>query len=548
MRPLLFPIKWLWPLLLILMLLTFVHTAWICEDAFITMRTVDFALQGNGLVWNIGERVQAYTHPLWMMIAIPLKGVVGDPYATLITLSLICFLGTLFVIKKTHQDWPIQGIMGISSLLWSRAFIDYSTSGLENPLTHLLLASYFLLWLHSDSAQKGFLLMLLCSALYVNRPDSILLVLPAMVWHAWKYRNLKQIFWGGFPIIAWTAFSLIYYGSGVPNTALSKVATGLSVWDRAEQAWKYFSWTIENDPITLVIIVTGTLLGLTNRRLRPFSIGLLGWPIYLAYVGGDYMGGRFLSAATLLSALLIAHATTKLTSWILFACLAAGVGMLQYTILSPASFQNRKIDAAGISDERGFYYLDLGLIPSLIQGSWRTHPWFEQGAIARERPGVYTRCAIGMSGYMAGPNAYIIDPLALTEPFLARLPSRQNVRVGHYERAFPPGYLASRLSSRNQLEHPALRSLYDDVVLATQSVDLWSPARLKAIWRLNNGSHRAAVTAAHDREAIGLPGMKAETRSTLSCYGIAYGWDGFYRLEGSPVRAVNVLNSPSANH
>ena len=41
-----------------------VRTAWMCDDAFITLRTVDNFVQGYGLVWNVGERVQVYTHPL----------------------------------------------------------------------------------------------------------------------------------------------------------------------------------------------------------------------------------------------------------------------------------------------------------------------------------------------------------------------------------------------------------------------------------------------------------------------------------------------------
>jgi arabinofuranosyltransferase len=40
------------------------RAAWVSDDSFITMRTVDNWLQGR-LRWNTDERVQAYTHPLW---------------------------------------------------------------------------------------------------------------------------------------------------------------------------------------------------------------------------------------------------------------------------------------------------------------------------------------------------------------------------------------------------------------------------------------------------------------------------------------------------
>ena len=45
-----------------------VKCAWICDDSFITMRSVDNLLHGRGLTWNPGERVQVFTHPLWLLV------------------------------------------------------------------------------------------------------------------------------------------------------------------------------------------------------------------------------------------------------------------------------------------------------------------------------------------------------------------------------------------------------------------------------------------------------------------------------------------------
>ena len=55
-------LAWLWALLF---LFAWLCTAWVSEDAFITFRAVDQLLAGHGPVWNLGERVQVYTHPLW---------------------------------------------------------------------------------------------------------------------------------------------------------------------------------------------------------------------------------------------------------------------------------------------------------------------------------------------------------------------------------------------------------------------------------------------------------------------------------------------------
>src|SRR5690348_16048670 len=45
-----------------------IKDAWLSDDAYITFRTVYNFTHGYGLVWNVGERVQSYTHPLWMFL------------------------------------------------------------------------------------------------------------------------------------------------------------------------------------------------------------------------------------------------------------------------------------------------------------------------------------------------------------------------------------------------------------------------------------------------------------------------------------------------
>ena len=41
-----------------------VTSAWLCDDAYITFRTVENTVEGFGPRWNVIERVQTYTHPL----------------------------------------------------------------------------------------------------------------------------------------------------------------------------------------------------------------------------------------------------------------------------------------------------------------------------------------------------------------------------------------------------------------------------------------------------------------------------------------------------
>jgi hypothetical protein len=107
--------------------------------------------------------------------------------------------------------------------------------------------------------------------------------------------------------------------------------------------------------------------------------------------------------------------------------------------------------------------------------------------------------AIGVGGYYAGPRAHVFDFYALADPLLARLPMvaadpifpsflaaaghpppRRPWRVGHYLRAFPPGYLETAVTGRNTIRDPEIAALWEKVRLATRA-PLGAEGRLKAI-------------------------------------------------------------------
>src|SRR5262245_50258912 len=77
----------LWLLLAVFFTLL-IRTAWLCDDAYITLRVADNFLHGYGLRWNTMERVQAYTHPLWLSVLIVFYWLTGNAYYTAIALSI----------------------------------------------------------------------------------------------------------------------------------------------------------------------------------------------------------------------------------------------------------------------------------------------------------------------------------------------------------------------------------------------------------------------------------------------------------------------------
>ena len=68
--------------------LVLVRTAWICDDAYISLRTLDNFVHGFGLRWNVAERVQTFTHPLWLFLLTIPYFLTREAYYTSILLCL----------------------------------------------------------------------------------------------------------------------------------------------------------------------------------------------------------------------------------------------------------------------------------------------------------------------------------------------------------------------------------------------------------------------------------------------------------------------------
>ena len=146
----------------------------------------------------------------------------------------------------------------------------------------------------------------------------------------------------------------------------------------------------------------------------------------------------------------------------------------------------------GIADERGIYYGFTDFVSVVNFGL--NHPFRIRGEQIRQAVGsgkdILISCHIGMVGYYGGRELYIIDPLALSDAFLGRMPLRPGVqRIGHFERYLPRHYLDSIATGSNRFTHSLVRQYYDDIVEATRK-PLVSADRWGALLRLNSGYYR----------------------------------------------------------
>lgn len=511
---------------LLILGIVILRAAWMADDAYITLRVVDNFWNGYGLRWNVVERVQVFTHPLWMMLLAAAYGLTREAYFTTLVLSAGCLALTLHLLNKRLSR--ARGILFVLMLAMSRAFVDYSTSGLENPLSHLLLVSYCLVCLLDErSASRLNTMAWLAAACLLTRLDLGILVLPSLCAEACREglaRSWKPLLFAALPVAIWHLFTLAYYGSFAPNTAYAKLSTGVAASQLVWQGLLYLRESLLADFVTLPAILLGAGLALASRRHRDRALwvaaGIVATMLYVMAIGGDFMSGRFLTAPFITALCLIVLAVRRSPAMVVVGALACVGGLL-----SPRSplhvwlneddrpWSVRIADPAthGIVDERRVYYWATGLL-NVATGKARPgdHPWAAQGLVLSGLPHVRVREAVGLVGYYGGPSLHIIDPMALTDAFLARQPvSRlQGWSIGHFTRDLPTGYQTAvercmLLRYSDGRFDPASRStcldfedvarsiadlhqraLYRDVMLATQGPIL-SAGRWRAIVRLN---------------------------------------------------------------
>jgi arabinofuranosyltransferase len=536
-------IAWAWTglawLPLVLVAYSLVVCAWQSDDAFITFRTVKNAWEGHGLTWNPGERVQSYTHPLWMMVGLLCYGVAHELYFSTLAVSLILALAAAAMVARSAGGERVSGFLALALLASSGAFIDYSTSGLETALLAFLLVLFALVV--SDERrtpeQRFTLLGAVAAAIGLTRLDALAMVLPAMAFAGWRVMPRRRaapglLAWAG-PLAAWELFSLIYYGSLVPNTALAKLNVLIPRIDLLRQAGFYYLDSLRHDPATLVTIAAAIGLvawrGPATSRLLAAGIGL--YLVYVVSIGGDFMSGRFFVAACAVAAALLASALSRWRrerAWPTGASVLAPACVVCFLALWPHARWRSGADFGadfsvgdvmghhGIADERAYYYPSTGLLRVL--GRWKeirekglpippTRNSSMGEKFARSAEPARPWGQVGFFGYFSGEK-FIVDKMALCEPFLARIPYQpeKEWRIGHFERPFPAGFLESRQKGRTLISDPELAAAYDAVVLVTEG-PLFDAARWREVWRVNTGFYAQAFARAAREPGVPIPPM-----------------------------------------
>lgn len=477
------------------------HSAWISDDAYITLRSVDNFVNGFGPVWNIGERVQVFTHPLWYLLLSSFYFFTREAFFTTLFISLSISIAT-FLLIAFFAKRPIAATLSLVILLASNAYIDYSTSGLENPLSHLIVCCFVFLFFQNQPNLR--VLSALAGLAVFNRTDLALVFIPAFLWlfiQSPKKETLFAFIAGFMPFLLWEIFSTFYYGFPFPNTAYAKLNVQIPRLELIAQGGWYFVNSLRIDTVTVLTILCGIFIGLRSRSPKFISLAI-GCGLYLFYIlwiGGDFMSGRFFSVPLLISALLLQNyieQTDPKRIYIIGAFALIALLETRSLFTNPSIFNLRHqaaaeyIDAHGIADEQTIYVSVSGLVGAAEDDIQPHGQSVYQGLKYRQSgQSVIVEINIGYLGFFVGNKVHIIDQYGLADPLLARIPFTAGAwRPGHFFTPLPKGYLETVTQNKNLIVNPALAEYYDALRLVTQG-DLFNHNRLVAIWKFNTGQY-----------------------------------------------------------
>jgi arabinofuranosyltransferase len=285
------------------------------------------------------------------------------------------------------------------------------------------------------------------------------------------------------PVIIWTGFSLFYYGFPLPNTAYAKLGAGIAMNERIAQGIKYLLHGVDRDPVTVFVLASGIALGLRGSRLsQSISVGVLLYLMYIVYIGGDFMEGRFLTAPFFMSLIIFAREinTSSLAIGLAAPVLIFGATSMHANVLSGSSYSNTDIPDNGIADERGYYFAKFGMLTA--RGNTFTPPPWK----VSDRSVDVICGELGFTSIRKGPGMHYIDDCGLTDPLLARLPalSTPDWRIGHFFRQLPTGYEESLIQGKNLVLDTKTRAYWQSVRTVTRN-SLFDSKRFTEIIRLN---------------------------------------------------------------
>ncbi len=506
---------WVAPLVLV-GVLGFTHR-WTSDDGFAYFRVVDQILDGNGPVFNAGQRVETFASPLW--VAALTVGDLVTPFelayvavalsiaATLLGLSLATAASARLMDEGGALLLPL-GLVVIA-VLWPTWI--WSTGGEELGLVLAWIgASAWILarWASRSDADPnaavGRLGLVLLGLGPLVRPDltlpsAVLVLAVVMGTAAPTRRRASMLLTAGALPLGYQIFRMGYYGLITSSWSLGREDTAT----RPGFGWEYFADFTST--YLLLVPLVAVLLAVyipfvqrnaeAGRRRRIAALvaiagsGVLNVVVIIVIVGGDSVHARALLPSMVMMltpAFVVPVARRHIAAIVAVAVWAVGCGVFMRPGNVPAlsltgAYPGRRLtladagfgDAAGWIDGPGLYLAD----PFEPTGTKLPIKLADPDAV------VVASRSIGLTGYSLGTDVDILDLNGIADPFTGHQGLEFRYLPGQEKSAYAPWLVARFAETPDQVlptDLPDERPFHDPVapLLYLEQV-AWAQATLE---------------------------------------------------------------------
>ena len=440
------------------------------DDSYISFRFVKNFVQGNGLVFNPGEKVEGYTNLLWVLL-------LSIFYAMKMNIESISqYLSMGFGILVLFQTYKISSLIEIKEdskkgktsdsssylfnfipvilLVLTGAYNFWAISGMETCMfIAYVLAGIFYYIKNKNSETPNYLFALFIFLASLTRPEGLYffgLVIIHKVFISIKNNKagfIKDIFSKNnlityavylVPTGLFILWRLSYYGYPFPNTAYAKTGFSSAYFDAG---WIYFKNFFA--AYMLYGIVFALPLYLLRKKENFFEISLmylltLAYCVYIILVGGDVLKqfrfflpilpyiyilfGKFLEDIML-------KMKSKSSAGVAIAlAITIAIGIFNYNSQKEAIKKD-------VETENG-----------LVEKMKLAGAWFNKKQTQLGRPLVLAATTIGAVSYFS--DVVVIDMLGLTDETIAhkplQVPEVSALPLNWKERKYNAEYVLSR--------------------------------------------------------------------------------------------------------
>ncbi|MGW3997319.1 hypothetical protein [Amycolatopsis sp. NPDC004772] len=270
--------------------------ATVTEDALVTFRYAQNIADGNGPVFNPGERVEGYTNFLWLvLVALPRAAFGADVRTTAVVLGVLAALGCVLlayfaanriVTAAGAAPRPAIGVAAAVLTASAGGLAVYGASGSEVPLFVLLVLAVG----YALAARRPVVAGVLVAFAVMTSPEGLVVAVLAGLWLAGAALKEKHSWWApvGYvlgalvfliPRLAWRA---TFYEHFLPAPLAAKL--GGPFGEHLATGWPYLAgFALAHQGFLLLGLVAAVALLL--RRTEAVEARALLWLLFAMAAG-----------------------------------------------------------------------------------------------------------------------------------------------------------------------------------------------------------------------------------------------------------------------